>query len=152
MIDLRLDRLIRVLKILDICIHFLPTDSDPSINTASSHVLAHLPLSYIYPLHHHFQYQILQFILLFGGTQIRHTHDLNYQTRPSREVLRPLAFPCFGVILLPRETCLFPTLINSFDKILSQVGIQCLSACLLRSFLLCQILYDIVSILRRYKR
>jgi hypothetical protein len=41
-------------------------------------------------------------------TQIWHPHDLDHETRPAREMLRPLPLARFRVILLPCKACLVP--------------------------------------------
>jgi len=57
-------------------------------------------------------------------TQIRHSHNLDHQTRPAREMLRALSFTRLGVILFPRKARVLPTLINSIDQIVAEFGVD----------------------------
>jgi hypothetical protein len=57
-------------------------------------------------------------------TQIRHSHNLDHQTRPAREMLRALSFTRLGVILFPRKTRFLPTLIDSIDQVVAKFGVD----------------------------
>ena len=57
-------------------------------------------------------------------TQIRHSHNLDHQTRPARKMLRALPFTRLGIILFPRKARLLPTLINSIDQVIAEFGVD----------------------------
>jgi hypothetical protein len=61
---------------------------------------------------------------VFLSTQIRHSHNLDHQTRPARKMLRALPFTRLGVILFPRKARLLPTLINSIDQVIAKFGVD----------------------------
>ena len=73
-------------------------------------------LSYLFPAS-------LQFIPDRLATQVWHSHNLDNQTSPTSKVLCPLALARLRIVLLPRETCLLPTLVNSVDEVLAEVGV-----------------------------
>ena len=56
--------------------------------------------------------------------EIDHTHDLNHQTRPAREMRRALTRARIGIILLPRESRLFPLPEDVLDEVLPQRGVH----------------------------
>lgn len=58
------------------------------------------------------------------AAQVRHSHDLDDQTRPAREVLRALALARLRVVLLPGEARLLPTLEDGVDEILAQARVE----------------------------
>ena len=55
-------------------------------------------------------------------------------------MLRPLALARLGVILFPRKARLLPGLVDRGDQNLPQIGVELLSAGLVRTFLLGDIL------------
>lgn len=57
-------------------------------------------------------------------TQIRHCHNLRHQGRPAREMLCPLPFTRFRIILFPRETCFLPAVIDCVDQIFSEPRVE----------------------------
>lgn len=87
-----------------------------------------------------FLFAYLQFIPDRLTTKIRHSHDLNNQASPASEVLSPLPLASLWVILLPGEACLLPALIDGVDKVLAKVGVELLSAFLVRPLCLGDIL------------
>jgi hypothetical protein len=56
-------------------------------------------------------------------TQIRHPHNLDYQTRPARKMLRSLSLSSFWIILLPGETRFDPLVVDGFDQVDAQVAV-----------------------------
>lgn len=50
-------------------------------------------------------------------TQIRHPHDLHHQTRPAREMLRPLSFARLRIILFPSKASLPPGVVDGLDEV-----------------------------------
>lgn len=66
----------------------------------------------------------LEFIMPALTTQIRHSHNLDHQTRPARKMLRALPFTRLGVILFPRKARLLPTLINSIDQVIAKFRVD----------------------------
>jgi hypothetical protein len=72
---------------------------------------------------------------------IRHSHDLDHQTGPPREVLRPLPLAGLGVILLPREARLLPVVVDRVDDVLAQTGVQVLSRLLVGTGFGCDFLF-----------
>jgi hypothetical protein len=62
--------------------------------------------------------------LLLALTEIRHSHNLDHQTRPARKMLRALPFTRLGVILFPRKARLLPTLIHSIDQVIAKFGVD----------------------------
>jgi hypothetical protein len=83
-----------------------------------------------------FPIRCLQLVSLPLSTQVRHSHDLDHQTRPASEMLCPLSLASLGIVLLPCEARLFPALVHSVNKIPSELGIQLGCACLVWSLLL----------------
>ncbi len=66
---------------------------------------------------------ILQFIMSSPSTapaQVRHDHDLDHQTSPTREMLRALSRPRLRIILFPCESCPLPLTVNILDKIFTE--------------------------------
>ena len=61
---------------------------------------------------------------LLRSVQIRHRHNLDHQTRPSREMLRSLSSACLGVILLPGEARLFPLIEDVVHKIFPESDVD----------------------------
>lgn len=57
-------------------------------------------------------------------TDLRHGHDLDHETGPPREVLRALALPRLGVVLLPREARVLPAAEDGVDDVLAQARVQ----------------------------
>ena len=53
-------------------------------------------------------------------TQIGHRHDLNHQTRPTREMLRALSRACLGIVLLPRKPRAFPFVEDDIDEVFAE--------------------------------
>lgn len=51
------------------------------------------------------------------AAQFRHRHDFHHQASPSREMLRALAIPRLGVILLPCKTRSLPFVEHVVDEI-----------------------------------
>jgi hypothetical protein len=93
---------------------------------------------------------LLRLLLLLGylqlipnrlPTQIWHSHNLDDQASPTREMLGSLAFACLRVVLLPREARLLPAFVDGVDEIFAKVGIQLLGTLLMRSLLLGNILF-----------
>ena len=79
---------------------------------------------------------ILRLSKLISGMflpKIRHAHDLDDQTRPPGEMLRPLTSAGIWVVLFPGKPGLFPTLVNSVNQVLSQLGVNLTSLLLVRS-------------------
>lgn len=68
--------------------------------------------------------------------QIRHTHNLNHQARPAREVLRALSLARLRIVLLPREASLFPALVHGAYEVFAERGVEFLGLGLVRAFLL----------------
>lgn len=58
------------------------------------------------------------------AAQIVHGHDFHHQTRPAREVLRPLALACLRVVLLPREARLLPALEDRVDEVGTKLRVE----------------------------
>ena len=86
----------------------------------------------------------LQLIPNHLATKIRHGHDLDNQASPASEMLSALALAGLRVILLPCEASLFPALINSVNEVLAEIGVQLLSALLVRPLCLSDVLYALV--------
>ena len=61
-------------------------------------------------------YSILQLVVLLP-TQILHRHDLHHQACPPGEMLRPLPSTCGRVVLLPREACPLPLIVDIVHEI-----------------------------------
>ena len=57
-------------------------------------------------------------------TKIRHNHNLNYQTRPSREVLRALPGAGLRIILFPREAGTLPLVEDVVDEVFAETGVD----------------------------
>lgn len=49
-------------------------------------------------------------------------------------MLRPLPLPRLRIILFPREPRFLPTVIDSIDEVLAELGVQTLGAGLVRSW------------------
>lgn len=49
--------------------------------------------------------------------QIRHHHDLHHKTCPPGEMLGPLSFARFGIVLLPGESRAFPLIEDVLDEV-----------------------------------
>ena len=65
-------------------------------------------------------FYILQLSMLDpSAAQVRHPHNLDYQTRPTSKVLRSLPCSRFRIILLPSETRLLPLVEDILNKIFS---------------------------------
>ena len=59
---------------------------------------------------------------------ITHLHNLHHQTRPPREMLRPLSGSRLGIILFPREAGLLPFGKDVFDEVLAEGGVHACGA------------------------
>lgn len=70
--------------------------------------------------------------------QIRHPHNLNNETGPTCEVLRPLPLPCLRIILLPGETRFRPGIIDGFDEIQAEATVERGCLLLVRTRSLCE--------------
>ena len=57
-------------------------------------------------------------------TQIRHPHDLHHQTRPAREMLRPLPLARLRIILFPSEARLRPGIVDGLDEIEAESAVE----------------------------
>lgn len=75
----------------------------------------------------------LKFITGVLRPQIRHAHDLDNQTCPSSEVLRPLTSAGVWVVLLPREPCFLPAFVDGVDQVLPQLSVDLTGLFLMRS-------------------
>lgn len=56
--------------------------------------------------------------------KIRHAHDDDNQTRPTGEMLGPLARTGLGIILFPSEARAFPFVEDIGDEIRAQLGVD----------------------------
>jgi hypothetical protein len=106
----------------------------PTSAIVFSSLLSPLPVASIYTC-----YEALQ-LIPHPFTQIRHSHDLDHQARPAREVLRTLPLACFWIVLFPCKPSLLPTVIYRIDQILAQFGVDLDGPSLMQSFLLSDVL------------
>ena len=89
---------------------------------------------------------ILQFILFshFFATQIRHSHNLDNQARPTSKVLGTLSLSGLRVILLPRKSCLLPALIDGVDQVLAEFSVHLCGAGTVGARRLCEFLGEML--------
>lgn len=80
-------------------------------------------------------------------TQIRHAHDLHYQTCPPSEMLRALPLARLRIILFPRETCLLPGVEDGLDEVEAEGAVEVFGEGLVRAGCLCIFLLRGVSVL-----
>lgn len=76
---------------------------------------------YIRTSHH--KIQPLKLVVLLP-TQILHPHNLDHQTCPAGEMLRPLSRACLGIVLLPRKPGALPLVEDVGDKVYPQARVH----------------------------
>lgn len=82
----------------------------------------------------------LQFVAYMIITQILHSHNLDHQTRPSREMLSALTSARVRVILLPGKASLLPALVDRLHEVLTQIRVELTSLVYVRTVLRSDIL------------